>query len=402
MQTNLGASTYDQFFDSVPFIMEGTVVSTSDPDEMDRLKIWVPALDGERYEIEHLPWADYCSVFAGFTVQRPAGSRATKNDGQVPYGFKSIPKVGATVFVFCLNGDPARRVYFGGLNRWHRNRSLPYGRNKNASGDIGPWSDDESPLQPAYDNLREQFNDKVTAPEALTRGTYERQGAQARTIKDDGEGYSLSPDDEPYLDPQTSYWVTPGHNGIVIQDDPRFGRVRIKTADGHQVIFDDANERIYLSTAKGKTWIELDLDGHVHIFGSESISLRAGKDFNVRADRNINLEAGEAVNIKAVNSTIMLSSKDAQHFKSTSSVFISACGDIHLNAEANNNITAAQVVNIRGGSAIIESAGVIHLNGPAAAEADCADAASEPPIIPGHEPWKRPASAIPRGPNWNL
>ena len=33
-----------------PFIVEGFVVDTSDPEQMGRLRIWCPALDSEVYE----------------------------------------------------------------------------------------------------------------------------------------------------------------------------------------------------------------------------------------------------------------------------------------------------------------------------------------------------------------
>ena len=50
------------------------------------------------------------------------------------------------------------------------------------------------------------------------------------------------------------------------------------------------------------------------------------------------------------------------------------------------------------------SAGRIDLNGGAgraAAKAACAEKAEKPPIIPAHEPWKRPVvKGAKRGKNW--
>ena len=45
----------DMFSTFMPFIMEGLVVATDDPDQMGRVKVWVPSLDGENYEIVSLP-----------------------------------------------------------------------------------------------------------------------------------------------------------------------------------------------------------------------------------------------------------------------------------------------------------------------------------------------------------
>jgi len=324
-----------------------------------------------------------------------------------------------------LNADPTARFYFASTARLHRNRSLPAGRNTDFNGKLGPFGDDGdekgnlTPLQPAYDNLREQFQNKVSSSEAQSRGAYERQVAQAKNDKDGTEGYSTSPVDSSYLDPQTYCIVTPGHNAIIMQDDPKGARIRFKTAEGHQIIFDDTNERIYMSTAKGKSWVELDQDGHIHVFGSESISFRSGKNFNVFADGNINLEAGGSVNIKADSGSIKLQSGSAIHMKAVSDILITACGkfdmssnaslkisadlNIDINASQNVAVTATGTSDYKSGSNTKMSASRIDLNGPEARTADiaaCAGAAGTPSVVPGHEPWTRPTSSQTRNKRW--
>lgn len=433
----------DHFIDNIPFIMEGQVMSTADPDQMGRVKVWVPALDGENFNVDQLPWADYASPFMGFTVEYPGGQAAISNKSHAAYGFWAIPKIGATVLVFCLNGDPTSRCYFASTVRLHRNRSLPVGRNADFHGNVGPWGDagDGSgklnPIQPAYDNLREQFQDDLTASEAQTRGVYERQVAQAKDDKDGSEGYSSNPADPSYLDPQTYCLVTPGRHAIIMQDDPHWSRLRIKTAEGHQVIFDDANERIYVSTSKGRTWFEMDQDGHVNCYGAESLSFRAGKDINFFADGNINMEAGEGVNVKADNGDIRLTAQKKFQAKANDSIILSACGIFDIDSEKSLKITAAQSVDIfggqdfnatgssnlnlkagskfmaqgstmglNGGGTLNASAGKINLNSgdagsaKTAEKASCAEVADGPAIVPAHEPWERPESATDRGPNW--
>ena len=403
--------------------MEGQVVATDDPDQMGRVKVWVPALDGETFEIDRLAWAEYASPFAGFTVDYAAGAGTSINASHAAYGFWAVPKVGASVLVFCLNGDQTSRFYFACTTRLHRNRSLPAGRNQHA-GKTGPFGDAQDaagnmiPIQPAYDNLRAQFANKVDSSQARTRGATERQVAQAQTHKDGAEGYSASPADASYLDPQTYCIVTPGRNAIIMQDDPLHARLRLKTAEGHQIIFDDTNERIYISTARGDSWIELDQDGHVHIFGSQSISVRAGMDFNVTADRDINFHAGRAVAIKANTGDVRINTGASVHVQATGSILQTACGNIHISSESATKITAAAGMDIRaeaalkissntldvsGGVAARFSANTIDLNGPQATlavAATCASPAPSPSVVPGHEPWTRPQSPRPRGKNW--
>lgn len=409
----------------IPYIMEGMVIAVDDPDQMGKVKIWIPSIDGENYNVDDIPWADYASPFAGFTVDYPGGTAQQKNESQTAYGLWAIPKLSSTVFVFFLYGDPFSRYYFAGSLRLHRNRSLPAGRNFDKNGNPGPFGDaeDESgamiAIQPAYSNLREQFQNKMTASETITRGGYERQVAQQKFDKDGKEGYSASPADSSYLDSQTYCLVTPGRHAIIFQDEPSVSRVRIKTGEGQQIILDDANERIYISTAKGKSWIEMDEDGHINIFAADSMSVRSGKDINFFADGNINLEADQNVNVKAnkgnistlagnnvyshsVNET-RISSCSNLHLRSNASTFLASDSALHINSKSNLNLTASGNTNLLSSSSLLLSAGAIHLNGPKAAsavDADCAEKATGPSIVPGHEPWNRPSGGKTRNKHW--
>lgn len=46
------------FGESFPFITDGIVKDTEDPQQNGRLKIWCPSLDGENVDIDFLPWAE--------------------------------------------------------------------------------------------------------------------------------------------------------------------------------------------------------------------------------------------------------------------------------------------------------------------------------------------------------
>lgn len=365
-------------------LMEGVVVDTSDPQQMGRVKVHVPAVDGDIYNIDTLPWATYVSPFAGQTRDYPAGPSESKSAGLMSYGWWSIPKAGALVIVGFLYGDPNRRIYMGSFWRDHGNRSLPTGRMRE---DIAPspLTDTYEVVEPATSNLKAQFRDKLTASEAKTRGVFERSVAQGRTDKDGTEGYQsdlVAPKNAnglPCYDPQTYTLTTPGRHALVFQDHPETGRVRVKTAAGHQIILDDANERIYISTARGSTWLELDQDGRVHLYGADSISMSTGGDFNVTAVGDLNLNAGGDVNIQA----------GAQ-------LALAGCSSANLSGNG-VNIESSATFNILAASDLIQTAANIHLNGPAAASAACPKA---PSAVPTHEPWERDASKSTRGKYW--
>jgi hypothetical protein len=358
-------------------LIEGTVMDTNDPQQMGRVKIWCPALDGEEYNIDLLPWAQYMSPFAGQTNGFPAGANGVETEGFHSYGFWAIPKLGARVIVAMLYGDVNQRVYMGSVFSTHANRSLPTGRNR---PDLSPTpvSDTFDPVQPQTSHLSVQFAGNLTADEAKTRGAYERAVAEGQDNKTGNEGYQSAVLGEGY-DPQTYCLATPGRHALIFQDNPTNGRVRIKTADGNQIIFDDANERIYMSTSFGKSWVEMDADGHIHLYGAASISISAGEDINLSAGGNINILSGGDFNVSA-----------AGHGR------ISACDDVSISGKG-VNIESSSKFNILASAPLFITAPNISMNGAPASKAECAD---KPSITPNHEPWTRPETKSTRNKNW--
>lgn len=369
-------------FDDNPGLIEGVVVDTADPQEMGRMKVWCPSIDGDSPNIEMLPWVTYLTPLAGQASDYPAGNGG-KSVGPVSYGFWAVPKVGAAVIIGFLYNDYNLRIYIGSVFPVHGNRSLPVGRNVENEG---LESDSYTVIEPTNSNLKTQFGGDLKNSIAQTRGAYERQVAQAKDDKDEHEGYQVrvvpagDKDQAGDLDPQTYCITTPGRHSIIMHDNPKTARVRIKTAEGHQIIMDDANERIYISTSRGNTWIELDVDGHVHIHGGGSVSIAAGKDINLSAGGNVNIAAGGNLNLAAAGYAR-----------------ISACSDLSLSGDSKMNFTTGGLMNLKAGPAIMASAAAIHLNGATAETAECAD---KPTIVPDHEPWTRPASITKRNSHW--
>lgn len=360
-------------------LLDGLVVDNDDPQQMGRLKIWVPSLDGDSYEIENLPWAHYLSPLAGQTLDFVAGEHGVKSEGYASYGFWAIPKIGAVVIVGLVHNDPNLRVYMGSLYGEHGNRSLPAGRNR---PDItpGPLTDTLDPLRPAMDNLKLQFQGQLSASEALTRGAYERAAAQDKTIKDGTEGYQKSTINSDKLESQTYCLVTPGHHAIIFQDNPTTSRMRMKTAGGHQIIMDDANERIYISTAQGNNYIELDADGRIFVYANNDVAMYVGGNLDYQVVGNFNV-AAENINFSA--------RKDMK---------ISSCENFHISAGGNLNLSTDKQLNLKSGENTVLSSSRFVVNSSQTAEAaKCADS---PSIVPQHEPWTRPGSKIKRNKNW--
>lgn len=359
-------------------LADGVVLRNDDPQQEGRIKVWIPAIDGENPTLDQLPWATYSSGFAGQTVDAPAGASGLEADGQVSYGMWAIPRVGTRVVIGFLYGDFNQRIYLASMWRKHGNRSLPTGRNRSDITDV-PVTDTLNPIEPQTTNLLLQFDGKTQAPEARTRGAYERAVAQDKTVKDGVEGYQKSASG-PLLEPQTTCWTTPGRHSIIFQDNPSNCRLRIKTAEGHQIIFDDANERIYISTAEGRNYIELDQDGRIHIYASDDVSLSTGGDLNLTAEKSVNIRSGDNINLSAAGN-----------------IRLSACEDVSLTGDGSVNLSSDGGINFSTLGNILQTGSEIHLNGP---KAPSAPFATLPSVTPLHEPWERPGSKTQRNKHW--
>lgn len=369
-----------QFTRTIPYLVEGIVVDNNDPDQMGRLKVWCPAVDGETYDIPTLPWAEYVSPLVGTTTDYPVGREYSQRAGVTSYGFWAIPKVNAIVLIGFLQGDPNRRYFLGSVPALHANRSLPRGRNNNPdSGQPGPWTDTYDNQEPAYTNLRSHFSGNVIASEAQTRGVYERMAAEPKTGKTGKEGYGPNVTGSGY-DSHTYCFTTPGGHSLIMQDNPEWCRTRIVTTAGNQIILDDSNERIYISTARGGTWVELDEDGRIHMYAADSFSVSAKGDINFTTGAKFNVEAAEGINLRTPG-TINLDNDSTINMTSAGDIKLTSCGTLHLLASGN----------------IVESAGAIHLN---SQKAEVASPAEPTSVKPAHEPWQRPNSKLKRNTNW--
>ena len=213
---------------------------------------------------------------------------------------------------------------------------------------------------------------------------------------------------------------------------------RIRTRTGHQILLHNSEDLIYIGNARGTAWIEISSDGKIDIFAADSISMRTKADFNFYADRDINFEAGRNINIKAAgemytnvvkdnilivegNQNTHIFGNDSLKIDKDQKIIVSGNLDhtvgsnykqavganYDLNIGSNFKTTAGSNIDIKAGSdgkittggnfdvnagghnwqtsggsnetnasTIIETAGVIHMNGPTAATAPSAATAA--------------------------
>lgn len=319
-------------FNSIDKMTMGTVVDTSDPLQGGRLRIFCPAFGDNPKKIDTLPWALYITPYGG-VINNSNFARGDYNvtpntDGAVAYGFWGIPELGAQVLVGCIDGDVRRRFYIGCAYNHQEVQTIFTGRffyNKDSVD--GPFSSGSSPIQPAYDNLKTQFNNSTSAPEWQSRGA----DYQASAILK-GSGGPPNSERASYLDDgfeqiqsnQKFPWVadiignngydwsgfkglsgikssrviglsSPGFHSIIFDDRPFNSRIKIKTTSGHMFLLDDTNERIYISTNKGNSYIEMDSCGNIDVYASDRLSFHSDQDINFSADASIRFSAGVGI-----------------------------------------------------------------------------------------------------------
>ncbi len=314
-------------------LLLGVVQDNNDPMQMGRLKIYVPALDSKSYKTDDLPWALYVTPFGGTVRDMKVGREEKEVKNYSSYGMWAVPKVGAHVIVGCLHGDENIRFWIGCVYIQEFNRTLPQALNDPNSKELKSELDDQPvyedyPTSEQYPSVKiDLYNNLEEAglgPQSdnfKTRG-WERSVSYPlnRVTKDekkDDDGYAVKPNASDEKDSQIYSWTTPGRHYITMSDVPDHCRIRFKTTEGHQIIFDDTNERIYVSTAKGRNWIELDEDGRIFIYAKDEINIRSEDDINIKSEKNINIKAKKKINLQSEDDEINMQSKKSFKVKST-------------------------------------------------------------------------------------
>lgn len=315
----------------------GVVVDSDDPLQMGRLRIFCPSLNDDPKSVQYVPWAIYASPFSGSVnndkyTRGVGGDQTAETKGALHYGFWAIPELGAHVLVGCVDGDFRRRFWMACVPQHQETNTLHHGRWKWDDGKIeGPLSSSDQPMQPLYDNLSEAFQNKKDSPEWKTRAadyqasairedagqipnpkkrTYTDQTNKSMVDSEDDEwikdaigahGYDWSgyKNYGAFLAPRTYGMSSPGMHAIVMDDRPFNNRIRMRTTTGHQIILDDTNERIYISTNKGKSWLEMDSNGRIDVFSDGGISFGTTGDMNFTAQGTIRLHASESIHMYA-------------------------------------------------------------------------------------------------------
>lgn len=353
-------------------ITTGIVVDTDDPLQMGRLRVFCPNLNDDPKKIHHLPWAVYVPPFGGVVstaeYARGVGKGPEKTEGSVAYGFWGIPEQGAKVIVACIDGDIRRRVWLGTMHEHQETHTLFHGRYKWSNGDgepDGPLSSTQSPIEPLYTNMgkavkgdrksrewKTRFADYQPAaissfeqPPNEERGDEYIDDLNSEIFKNESDGWvkpilgahgydwSGNKGIGSHLASRVFGFSTPGGHTISMDDRAYNSRIRIRSATGQQIILDDTNERIYMSTSEGASWIELDSNGNIDIFAERRVSVHAEKDINFSTEESFRVKAKKGIYMYAGETEGQESLDDGK--PEDGEIRFHSTGDTHLMVEKN-------------------------------------------------------------------
>jgi hypothetical protein len=385
--------------------------------------------------------------FYGVTPISAEGTNSANfNDVQKSYGMWFVPPdIGTTVMCIFIDGDPNAGYWIGCVPSTFQNHMVPgiaasknvaitpeqerkYGtRNLPVAEFLKKGRDLSNPTPDKYTKPIHPFADRLLAQGLLTdtiRGV--TSSSARREVPSAVFGIStpgpLDPNGKKGYIGYENVATTPvsrlGGSTFVMDDGDKEGQnelVRIRTRTGHQILMHNSQDLIYIANSKGTAWIEMTSNGKLDIYAQDSISIHTESDFNFRADRDINLEAGRNINIRALQhmetkvaghyfltvdkeAKIVFSTTKDETVGASSLLSVSENYDILVSGAA--KITASSTMdlasgedmrqstnanfNVSAGGEYIETASAIHMNGPEAAQAEAAAAATVPPSLPIH------------------
>jgi hypothetical protein len=403
--------------DPYPYI--GIVKNNLDPTRSGRLQIWIPDLGGDPDSESSWRTVGYASPFMGYTPQKTRESdrpsTANKFD-QVPhtYGMWMVPPdIGVEVLVIFVAGDPNRGYWVACVNSNLSHHMLPglAGSNSVELSDDSSLTEDQKksskyqrriknkgllipttefneydptsqnkdfinnpkPVHaPQFNILKNQGLDRDNVRGSVSSSSQRETPSHVFGISTPGRPSNNPGSNDTARDPayrskvnagiSEEYYQVKSRKGghtFVMDDGDVLGNdqlVRLRTANGHQIMMHDTAETLYISHANGNSWIELTKTGSVNVYGKNGIALRSEGPVNIHSDsniimnatNNITLRAGNKINMESVSNNIKanrlsIEAANKMEFKT---------GAFNVAAELNVSLGADQKIILKSGSGI--------------------------------------------------
>jgi hypothetical protein len=141
--------------------------------------------------------------------------------------------------------------------------------------------------------------------------------------------------------------------------------VRLRTANGHQIMMSDSGDFMYFIHANGQTWLEFGKEGTVDVYSSNSVNIRTQGDINLHADRNINMYAGSAINMKSAGNVTVEGARNTSII-GVAGVSVYSDQTIGIKSDGTLALDAKSTGGFHSDSGLIFRGKTIDLNGPPA------------------------------------
>ena len=297
----------------------------------------------------------YASPFYGCTPFEFTGQNVTADDSQMSYGFWGVPPdTGITGIVIFIDGKPDQGYWVANVQDKFQNHMVPAIGGTTVYKTDEDYKQEEHPLPVVEHNRKANEGDKNLEIDKIPRAVHpiarrfkiqgltrdEVRGTSTSTSRRDvpnmvfgmsspgpvdrngkkkflgnresptpvpvpvqrlgGTHFVMDDGDDRYYRETTPTDGAPIYvkNPEGLKDIPYNEHFRIRTRTGHQLLFHNSEDLIYIGNSRGTAWIEFTSDGKIDIYAEDSINIRTKQDFNFVADRDINMEAGRNFNIK--------------------------------------------------------------------------------------------------------
>lgn len=312
-----------------------------DPIRSGRLRVYISDFGGPEPDDESC-WVtvNYMSPFYGRTMPENAGNNPEFKRTPHSYGlWNSPPDIGTTVICIFINGDTNFGYWIGcvpdpeALHMVPAIGSSTYIIGNQAEADAYGGATQlpvtNSPLSPESQEIYylnsakpiHSYQAAILSKQGLlrdtTRGTITTNSQRESPSR---VGWGVSTPGRPiyeggYTDSNILQNLNKskeklkvigrrGGHSIIMDDGAITGEdqhIRIRTAEGHQILLSDSGDTIHIIHKNGQSWIEMGKEGTIDMYSTNSVNIRTQGDLNLHADNNININAKKNLNISAEN-----------------------------------------------------------------------------------------------------
>lgn len=444
-------ANFDHVFFNLDFkIYVGLVKDNRDPTRSGRLRVWVPSQGGDQNDENQWKTVLYAGPFIGHTYQDPIKKANGENSfDQVRHTYGmwfTGPDIGNLVLFVSAHGDPDRSYYFACLPSQFGLHMLPAMgssdqvdsqkisdstvRSLYQSGKIGPELPVAEFVEPNNDiakfpKIRRPLHEpqvKILIEQGLDRPNYTgnrgrvTSSAQRETpsgvfgVATPGRPKGKYPDDT-IPPPQRIVKTRLGGHTFVMDDGDNKGKnnlCRWRSSGGHQILFDDTDNILYICNSNGNAYVEMTSSGTINVYSSGGVNIRSKKTLNIHCDQDINVQADGNLNM-CVKKTLSIEAQSINiHGKQITKLFgastdVGASGSLSLsgvsvgiNATSSCNIVG-KPVNLNSGAANrVSKPSVLPVKSHDDTEKESSQWTIKPnkiksivSVVPTHEPWKR-------------